>query len=231
MKHQIKLLIKFIVQLFGARILFSGEQTELGLRGIVIEYYLRQSKGVLHIGAHKGQEASYYADLQKPVLWIEGNPRLFHDLQKNICIYPNQRAMNALLGNENRVVDFYISSNDGLSSSVLPLTDMGGKTWRIENNEVLQLESKTLDFIGVQNLEEYDFWVVDVQGFELQVIEGAQNSISHVNWMLIECSNASFYSNMALYPEICQLLSSFNFIPILTPSGNHFEMLFKRVDT
>jgi FkbM family methyltransferase len=228
MKHRLKLFIKIIASFLRVRLLFSGELNEFGLRNLVIEYYLRQSKGILHIGAHKGQEAAYYADLEKPVIWIEANPQLFPVLQRNISAYPNQKAINVLLGDENRLVDFYITNNDGLSSSVLPLTRYGREIWGIENTEILNIHSKTLDSLELPNIEEYDFWILDVQGYESQVIKGAQASISRVKWMLVECSNSQFYFHNTIYSEICKVLRSFNFVPILPVTGNHFEMLFKR---
>ncbi|WCJ59682.1 hypothetical protein NXS98_00770 [Fontisphaera persica] len=78
-------------------------------------YYLRFSKGVIHIGAHKGQEAGLYAEYNLPVLWIEAVEEYFVELRKNIQRFPNQIAINAMLGSEDgKEQDFYIG--DTLSS-------------------------------------------------------------------------------------------------------------------
>ena len=50
------------------------------------ENLILQSKGVLHIGAHRGVEAPAYASLQRNVMWIEAIPSVFEDLLKNILV-------------------------------------------------------------------------------------------------------------------------------------------------
>ena len=77
------------------------------------------SSGVLHIGAHRGTEASAYDWLHKKVLWIEVNPAIFEDLSENIKKYFDQKYICALVGDENKKnVNFYISNNDSACSSI-----------------------------------------------------------------------------------------------------------------
>ncbi|MCX8155514.1 MAG: hypothetical protein N3J91_03510, partial [Verrucomicrobiae bacterium] len=77
--------------------------------------YLRFSKGVIHIGAHTGQEAKLYAQYNLPVLWIEAVEEYYNRLVENIKSYPEQTAVNALLGSKNnQEVNFFVG--DTLSS-------------------------------------------------------------------------------------------------------------------
>ena len=38
---------------------------------------IRNSKGILHVGAHRGSEAPVYEWFGKKVIWIEANPKIF----------------------------------------------------------------------------------------------------------------------------------------------------------
>ena len=83
------------------------------------------SSGILHIGAHRGTEASAYDWLHKKVLWIEANPAISEDLSENINKYFDQKYICALVGDENKKnVDFYISNNDWLVHQFLILVRM-----------------------------------------------------------------------------------------------------------
>ena len=48
------------------------------------DLFLNQATGVIHIGANSGQERKLYARHDLDVLWIEPNPKVFKELQKNI---------------------------------------------------------------------------------------------------------------------------------------------------
>ena len=68
----IKIVIKKILQIFGWRLvkisnppkILSPENNE-----VIIDCY-RKSKGIIHIGAHRGTEAPIYAWFNKSVIWI-----------------------------------------------------------------------------------------------------------------------------------------------------------------
>ena len=49
-------------------------------------------KGIIHVGAHRGEEAPVYEWFGKKVLWFEANPYIFKDLEDNIYKYKYQKA-------------------------------------------------------------------------------------------------------------------------------------------
>ena len=53
-------------------------------------------KGIIHLGAHIGQEAEDCSSV-KNVLWIEGNPAIIPELEKNIEKYEGNIAYQALV--------------------------------------------------------------------------------------------------------------------------------------
>lgn len=64
---------------------------------------MKQAIGVLHIGAHYGQESSYYYQNGLKVIWVEALPDIFKKLQSNISCYENLIAFCALVGDKNLI--------------------------------------------------------------------------------------------------------------------------------
>jgi len=224
----VKQLIKMLFLKFGIVLLTKSDRNGHGLFNLVVEYYLKQSSSILHIGAHFGQEAEYYHNLGKPVLWIEANTETFLQLASNISKFHNQIALNLLAGSKNEIVNFYVTSNRGLSSSALNLSQLGKEAWKIDVTEIRNYKATPLD--QVQEIEQLgcDFWVIDVQGFELEVIHGAKKVINQAKYLLVECSDEDFYESSARYSAVKTELEGIGFAPILPVRGNHFEMLFCR---
>ena len=171
-----------------------------------------QSKGVLHIGAHLGQEASFYHELGKAVTWIEASPFVFKELTRNIRHFPNQRSILALLGDENREsVPFNIADNNGASSSIFE---------KDKNSDVpfqqisqIQLPMIRLDaLISLEEIKMLDHWVVDVQGAERQVLLGSGTLIEYCNSIIVEVKKISYYREGSKWIEILSFLKSHGFI-------------------
>jgi len=228
MKHRIKSAVNYVLSLFGISVLFPGERTLQGLRPYVFEFYQRQSTGILHIGANNGSEALSYSHLDLPVIWIEADPVIFKSLENHLTKFPKQNALNVLLSDTNGPVDFFVTSNSGFSSSVHPLSQKGKEIWEIEIRESKRLNSSRLDDLVVQNLEKFNFWVVDVQGHELQVLKGAEKSLSFANWILVEVSTESFYEDQCLFDEVDSWLESKGFYSLYQPNQAHCEILYSR---
>ena len=129
------------------------------------------SSGILHIGAHRGTEASAYDWLHKKVLWIEANPTISEDLSENINKYFDQKYICALVGDENKKnVDFYISNNDAACSSIFDFSKnvKNNILWNDRNfamSDKIKLNMQTLDYIfEINNLNprDYSHWIFDI---------------------------------------------------------------------
>jgi hypothetical protein len=118
----LKQIIKKILKFFGYKLikLQKNNLTKfLDHKDIEPLISLAKAKGVLHLGAHKGQEADIYQWLGKKVIWIEAIPEIFDKLKDNLYFYNNQEAYCLLLGDmDNLKKSFFISNNDSVSSSL-----------------------------------------------------------------------------------------------------------------
>lgn len=196
----------------------------------------RRYRGTFHIGANEGAEAYKYGN--RKVIWIEANPELMPGLLKNIAPYSRQQAYCALLGDGEREVDFHIASNSGLSSSVYSFGrySTGDRSlWPdagLKMQRSIRLRMETLDrFVESQgiDLDGYDHWVVDVQGAELLVLQGAEKSLAFCKAIVIEISTVEVYEGGALYPEIKHFLVTRGFMPLLEPQTvdlKHGDVMF-----
>lgn len=229
MKTLLKVFVKKFFALMSIEILTRSDHNTNGLQPIVREFFLRQSHGVLHLGAHEGQEARTYGRLLKPVIWIEAIPLYFQKLQENIKPFDNQTALNALLDSQcHSSRDFFITSNNGESSSIYPLA--GNEYWLgLENSEVCKLPSVRLDCIfSPLEIQQFDYWIVDVQGAELEVLKGAGDLLNYCKYLQVEISQEIFYEGGAQFQELKSFLEMRSFVPMWLPSQPHEEIIFTK---
>ncbi len=189
----IKKFIKFILKKLGYRLIKlkkPSDNLKYSLKDSESLKAINNSKGILHLGAHKGTEAEVYNWFGKKVIWIEANPYVYDQLLENIYQYKNQQAYSVLLGDQDDIKkNFNISSNDGASSSIFKFSK-NTLSKKYFPNRNLKMEKKILlimnklDTIFERNkiiASEYDHWVVDLQGAELMALRGAIKLCKIVN--------------------------------------------------
>ena len=190
---------------------------------------LYNSKGIIHMGAHRGGEAAVYDWLQKKTIWIEANPLIIKDLEDHVHQFPHQKVLQALLSDKDgEELDFKISNNDSASSSIF---DFGNESTKQNLKMVsnLKLRSQTLDKIAERELikiSEYDFWILDLQGAELLTLQGAKKSLLNCKYILVEISKTDYYINGASWKDLKNFLNSNNFFEKWEPKKNHTDVLF-----
>lgn len=159
--------------------------------------WLRQLRGVIHVGANTGQERDHYQQYGLQVLWLEPVPEVFAQLQAHIAGRPGQRALQALVSDqEGDEVDFHVASNQGLSSSMLPLGQHKDIWPEVQYSRSLRLRTTTLDALvrdGQLEPGAYNGLVMDTQGSELLVLHGALQVLPHIDFMKTEVADFEAY--------------------------------------
>jgi len=191
---------------------------------------LKTSGAVLHIGAHRGQEAEYYNKIGLKVIWIEANPAIFEILSTNIAKHKDQRALCALLGDvEGSLIDFHIANNDGQSSSIYKFGDeLGIAGLNMADSEKLKM--RRLDsLLTVEEISPYKHWVIDVQGAELLVLKGAGLLLDKCDSLYIEVSTRNVYKNGVSWKELSDYLLERGLVPLWDPRvKSHENIIFIR---
>lgn len=206
----------------------------------ILDEKLSLSTGVLHLGAHLGQEAQTYANWNLPVIWVEAIPSVCTELAKRVSKFSNQKAFCALLDSINGLQrTFNISNNTGgVSSSIFAFDEYanGEKSlWPELNLEMVDhviLPSTKLDTLLDANAVEkanYDFWVIDLQGAELLALAGAEESIQHSKSLYVEVSTVAVYDGGAQWLDLKNHLNQKGFYPCWLPELEHDDVLFVRV--
>lgn len=192
--------------------------------------FINKAKGILHIGAHLGQEGERYSQNSAKVIWVEAIPHVYEELVKNTSHFPNQISVCALLGDQNNLmVDFNLASNGLASSSLFKFgNELGFKN--ISMNSKITLPMTRLDNLYTsESIAEYEHWVLDVQGAELLVLRGAGNLLRNCKSLLVEVSTRQVYEGGVTWQELEKFLSEFDLIPLWQPQKrSHENILFFR---
>jgi len=171
-----------------------------------VDGFLSEVSGVIHVGAHAGQERDLYASHGLTVLWVEANPTLYATLCANIATYPKQRALCALVTDrDGSEYQFNLANNMGGSSSIFPL-GLHRNIWReIDYVGQLPLRSTTLDTLMHNNAidpSDYQALVMDVQGAELLVLTGGASTLRHCRYVKAEAADFESYIGAAKLEDL-----------------------------
>lgn len=174
------------------------------------EKYDLKIKGVLHIGAHIGQEHNTYQRLGiNNVMFFEPVPSTFQRLKENVG--DNAILVNTALGNiEGEVEMFTETINEGQSSSVLQPDYhlVQHPNIRFDGKETVKI-TKLDNFI--KDKDKYNFINVDVQGYELEVFKGGSEFLNSIDYIMTEVNRAELYKGCAKIEELDSFLSEYGF--------------------
>jgi FkbM family methyltransferase len=180
-------------------------------------------RGILHVGANKGQEAEEYDRAGWRVVWIEGDPELYNQLQETIFPYPRQSAFCCLCSDVGgRSVPFYRASNAGGSSSILKPNEPVFKSFKVSIKECIELPVRRLDeLVGTEkvNLEGLNLINLDVQGYELPVLKGLGSLLEKFDIVLSELNWSKAYEECTKPIELERLLAGNGLRRVFTSVG------------
>jgi len=192
-----------------------------------IELYGNSINGVIHIGAHHGEEIKDYAQSNiKNVIWFEANKKLMRHLFDNTSKYQNVKQeyfCEVLSDVDDLEVSFNIT-NDPQASSILELGTVEKHYPHIKVIESQKLKTKSFKTFYESNnktfnLKDFEFINLDVQGAELKVLKGFGHLLKdfqNIKCIYTEVNFEDLYKNVPLINEIDDYLSNFNFNRIHT---------------
>ena len=173
---------------------------------LVAEYGVRP-KGVLHVGAHLGEEAGAYAEAGvERVLWVEANPELVGELRARILPYPGQYAVQAAVSDvDGGEATLYLATFT-MSSSLLPPKDHLAVYPGIHYPRALGVVTTTVDTLLLEadlgSPGDFDLLNLDLEGAELLALRGAEGLLPHLKWVYLEVYHREMYEGCGLLPEV-----------------------------
>ena len=188
---------------------------------------LNDVTGIIHVGAHRGEEVEQYSDMDaKTVIWVEPNPDVFKEMKHfltSVGASIDSHAFEYAVSDvDHDTVDFHLyygpdagfmRGNKGCSS----LLKAKGRfeSW---HQETIKVETITIDTLLTENdFKPSDFQLLnlDVQGAELLALKGASEVLKHVKYVATEATwkNPDYVDNV-MYDELKSFLESKGFIEI-----------------
>lgn len=170
---------------------------------------------IVDVGANRGQFAlisrCHYPDariisfepLSEPV---ESFTRLFAQDHK-VTLH------NMALGSAAQETEIHVSKHDD-SSSLLPISQLQDSTFPgTAEKETRSVKVKRLDeIINKKDLLQPAFLKIDVQGFEIAVLQGCESMLSEFTCVYVECSFIELYKGQSLAHEVISFLEKSGFI-------------------
>jgi len=166
--------------------------------------------GVIHVGSHHAEEVPSYIDAGiNNIVLFEPLRDNFSYIKKATLPYQhlNIRKYRVALGNNHKTIIMNLASNALESSSILK-PKLHLKTYpdiAFDSKEEVELHR-----LDEYNCEECNFLNMDVQGYELEVLKGAQKTLKHIDYVYCEVNCKENYENNALIEDIDYFLKEYS---------------------
>jgi FkbM family methyltransferase len=186
----------------------------------LVDLYDIHPTGVLHLGAHLGEERDAYREAGfGEVWWVEANPDKITELTD--YVYPDT-VIHALVGeHEGQAATLRIASN-GQSSSVLPFGTHAREHPEVKmTGETVELPIRTVDMLAHEHSIVADFINLDLQGYELAALKGATRFLTGVRWVYTEVNRKELYRGCPMIEEIDGYLDAHGFDRRVTDWTRH----------
>jgi FkbM family methyltransferase len=174
------------------------------------KYDFSNVNGVIHVGAHFGQEYDEYQEFfnQPKIHWFEPQKEVYETLKNNLETKPNNIFYNYGLGSKSELKQMWDSSNEGQSASFSRPEKVLEIYPHINFVQSEILEIKTLDEF---NIQDSNLLVLDVQGFEMEVLKGSTETLKRIDHIFCEINGVEMYEGCPTLSELCEFLSQHGF--------------------
>ena len=163
-------------------------------------------KGLIHIGSFVGEEYPTYIKFGiNNLIFFEPQPNIFKILRERVGL--SEFNVSHTPGG--------IDNGSGASSSILKPKVHLNQYPHITFNETIEVDMVKLDdYWKDSHLPHngFNFLNIDVQGFELEVLKGASNTLNHVDYILTEVNRDELYEGCVLVEELDGFLDEYGFV-------------------
>ena len=168
-------------------------------------------KGIIHIGGHYGEELQDYIDngVQNVIVFepLSDNFRILSEKAENLNA--NIEGYQVALGSEKGTATMYVSDNEQQSSSIL---EPAIHLTHHPHVKFPTTEEVEVDLLDEYDCKDYNFINMDVQGYELEVLKGATETLKQIKYVYCEVNRAEVYKDNALVEEIDDFLGEYGMV-------------------
>lgn len=188
----------------------------LSFNSLIRKYNINVT-GVIHVGGHIGQEMeTYKKNNVENLIVFEPQKAPFQKLTDvvNSIGFDNINLINKALGSSCATVEM-TCNDDGLCSSILNPKHVLEQYPNIIFDRKETVEMVTMDSVIRKN-HSYNFLNMDTQGYELEVLKGAKNTLKTIDCVYTEVNNTEVYEDNALIEDIDDFLKGYNMVRVET---------------
>lgn len=186
------------------------------------------------IGASLKLFTEYYPD--KKIIAFEPVSENFAAIRLRFPGNDKIELVKSAVGNENTNREIHIAGRI-TSSSILPLAaDPGSKVFNKAN--LGQVRTETIEIVRLDDFmandsREIGIMKIDVQGFEMEVLMGAEKTLARTSIIILEANNHEGYTGSARYYDIDSFLREhgftlYNLFPSIVDDGRlkEWDMIY-----
>jgi FkbM family methyltransferase len=169
------------------------------------KYWNIAPTGVLHVGAHLGEEASDYEKFGwTPVIWVEAQPSLVKVLNSKLDPAKHKVIEAAVWEEDGVPLKLHIASNSQ-STSLLNFGSHADSYPDITFVSEIDVSTKRLDSL-IKPEEMPNFINLDIQGVELSAIKSLGKLLLLVDYIYTEVNKNEVYEGCTLVTDLDEFL-------------------------
>lgn len=174
---------------------------------------IKTPETIIDIGSNKGQFILLIEKIypNKNIYSFEPIKEMINKQKKFFAYKNNIIFHNVALGSSTTLKEFLITARMDSSSFLKIVSDKNkSKNYDIVENRNIQIN--TLDNLLINEKISHPVLIkIDVQGYELEVLRGANNLLKKTDYLLLEVSKNEMYQNQPIEKVIVEYLKNLNF--------------------
>lgn len=203
-------LVKLLINPFYRKVLFKSGVAATVEHSDLIKFCAPAS--LIDVGTNKGQFSIAVRGIFPSVVihGFEPLPAAADQFEKIFGDDANVHLHRYAIGRDRRSVDFYVADRDDSSSLLKPGSGQETAFGVTLSNKIEVQLSPLDDLVSLKDLPGPILLKIDVQGAELEVLQGCKN-LHLVKYIYVELSFVELYEGQALFEEVRNHLASHNF--------------------
>ena len=171
-------------------------------------------RGVIHVGAHHGEEVDTYRSLGAPhIVMVEANPSAFIELSRRHNQSTDITLVNCAISDTNGICKLHLSDS-GNSSPLLKPELVTSIDPSHTFGDTIEIRCTRLDDLFIEITEtksSYNILRISAQGAELLVLRGANELLEYIDIIYLDIYYAELYSRCPQIEEVDDYITALGY--------------------